>query len=94
MTWKGTSYKAGRVSFEKRFDPTWFLTKLTDVLLCWQWDDTSPALEFEALMRGFPLVHNNPRFKVGAARPLPAKQCGVPTCARFPAGVLGLRLLL
>eukprot|EP00730_Choanoeca_flexa_P016623 TRINITY_DN7899_c0_g1_i1.p1 TRINITY_DN7899_c0_g1~~TRINITY_DN7899_c0_g1_i1.p1 ORF type:complete len:388 (+),score=64.68 TRINITY_DN7899_c0_g1_i1:2-1165(+) len=63
ITWKSSAYKNKQMSFEGQHGLEWFLSTYTDIVFAYQWDSPSNQIEFDALSREFPLVHNNPRFK-------------------------------
>ena len=51
------------MSFESSHGLDWFLSSYADLVVAYQWDPDD-QLEFDILTRRYPLVHNNPRFKV------------------------------
>lgn len=57
--------RAGKASFEGRFNMPWFLAKHADVVVAHQWENGLNYAYYDALYGGYPLVHNSDMIPVG-----------------------------
>jgi hypothetical protein len=57
--------KAGRCSFESRYNTPWFMAKYGDVMVSSQWENAMNYAYYDALYGGYPLVHNSEMLPKG-----------------------------
>lgn len=57
--------RAGKCSFEGRYNTPWFMAKHADIMVAHQWENGMNYAYYDALRGGYPLVHNSPMLPKG-----------------------------